>query len=81
MTAHPKFAEVFNVTELSKTVDFINFYSWDLMGIWNGWADFANSIRSTNPKSHTLVGEKTSIFFLLTYEQNNCNVSNDSTMA
>jgi len=56
MTSLPKFEDAFNVKQLSETVDFIDLYSWDLQGPWNGRTDFSNPIDSPRVDTLTLVG-------------------------
>ena len=55
VTSLDKFRQAFDVKELSKVVDFITLYSWDLEGPWSGRTDFGNAIQSERIETLTLV--------------------------
>jgi GH18 family chitinase len=55
VTSLDKFRQAFDVKEVSKIVDFIDFYTWDLEGPWSKLTNFGNAIESERKEILTLV--------------------------
>jgi len=55
VTSLDKFLQAFDMEEISKVVDFISLYSWDLEGSWSNRTDFGNAIKSERLETLTLV--------------------------
>ena len=55
VTSLDKFRQAVDIKNVSRVVDFIDLYSWDLQGSWNGILDFPNAIESDRKATLTLV--------------------------
>jgi len=72
VTSLDKFHLAFALQNISKVVDFISLYSWDLEGPWSNRTDFGNAIKSERLETLTLVLilEYIQQYYLLTSIQN-----------
>jgi GH18 family chitinase len=55
VTSLNKYRDAFDLKELSKVVEFISVYTWDLQGSWNGKTGFGNAIKGEIKDALTLV--------------------------
>ena len=58
VTSLDKFRQAVDIKNVSMVVDFIDLYSWDLQGSWNGRLEFGNAIESDEKEILTLVSLK-----------------------